>query len=171
MFVGSLPWYATQTLQCPSHACINASTRNIATVDLSRTLSLDWLLQRCATTVAARHFHSITRVATMSSPLNKFQQVLSFRGLPNRGASLVPLSTPSFCRPNRGASLVPLSTPSPAWQILAPWYWGRKTRFSNGLPNNRIKVSGSWAEIDGSHINCSRYLFPCMSKKTWEWLG
>ena len=33
------------------------------------------------------------------------------------------------------------------------WDRGRKTRFSNGLAHNRAKVSGSWAEIDGVHIN------------------
>ena len=47
---------------------------------------------------------------------------------------------------------------------LPPWDRGRKTRFSNGLAHNRSKVSGSWAEIDGVHINFSRSIFPFMSE-------
>ena len=39
----------------------------------------------------------------------------------------------------------------------------RKTSFSNDLGQNRSKVSGSWAEIDGIHINFSRSIFPYMS--------
>ena len=104
-------------------------------------------------------------LVTLSTPFALSSIWFPFGGLPNRAASLVPLSTPSFCRPNRGASLVPLSIPGPAWQILPLWNSGGKTRFSNGLPHNRTKVSGSWAEIDGSHINFLRFIFPFMSKK------
>ena len=49
-------------------------------------------------------------------------------------------------------------------QILPPWDWGRKNRFSDGLAHNRSKVSGTWAEIDGSHTNFSRSSLPFMSK-------
>ena len=48
--------------------------------------------------------------------------------------------------------------------ILPPWDWGRKTRFSNGLAHNRTKASGSWAEIDGVHMNFWRSIFPFISK-------
>ena len=41
---------------------------------------------------------------------------------------------------------------------------GRKTGFSNGLAHNRSKVSGSWAEIDGVHINFSKSTFHVCQK-------
>ena len=42
----------------------------------------------------------------LSTPLALFYIRFPFGGLPNRGASLVPLSTLSFCRPNRWCHLV-----------------------------------------------------------------
>ena len=49
-------------------------------------------------------------------------------------------------------------------RIWSPWDLGRKTRFSNGLPHYRSKVSGSSAEIEGVHINFLRSIFSFMSK-------
>ena len=57
-------------------------------------------------------------------------------------------------------------------EILPPWDWSRKTRFSNSLAHNRANVSGSWAEIDGVHTNFSRSIFPFMFKNNesgWNW--
>ena len=65
----------------------------------------------------------------LSTPLALFYIGFPFGGLPNRGASLVPLSTGGgvllpfagqIGEPQR-YHLVLLSTPGPAWQILLPW--------------------------------------------------
>ena len=56
---------------------------------------------------------------------------------------------------------VPTSSGLP--EIWPPWDSGRKTRFSNGLADNRSKVSVKKSEIGFVHINFSRSIFPYMS--------
>ena len=47
-------------------------------------------------------------------------------------------------------------------QICPPWDSGRKTRFSNGLADNRSKVSVKKSQTGFVVINFSRSLFPYM---------
>ena len=51
---------------------------------------------------------------TLSIPCASFSFGFPFGGLPNRGASKVPLSIPPTCWPTWGASKVTLSIPGPA---------------------------------------------------------
>ena len=69
------------------------------------------------------------------------------------------------CSPSRFRAFWPLALAWPGLPDFAPLGLRSKT-CSNGLPHNRTKVSGSWAEIDGVHINFSRSIFLFMTKNT-----
>ena len=48
------------------------------------------------------------------------------------------------------------------WGIWPPLGLRSKKRFSDGLEHSRSKVSGTWAETESVHINCSRSIFSFM---------